>query len=584
MLLTLGRGMAPKSSSAISYTAPTYDYYVILLAGQSNMAGYGTPITAGNGQPDEPDDRILMLKRAGDATDQTLVQAEDPLDHWDDVGVGMGLTYAKQLLATIPATSRIILVPTAQGSTGFESGWEEDGVLFDDLILRANEAVSLAQGLGNVKVHSFLWHQAEANSGMTKSLYGQYLYNLISRVRNEVSLASSVPFICGDVTEVTISYPAREILSEIASNVPYAGFAPSTGIEVDSGFNQHFTAAGYRAFALIYWAQYQNGLSADLSISAPDPLNDLTATVGNAEIQLDWTAPNSNGSNIVNYIIEYKLSSEPTIWTELYDGIGAAITKTVTGLTNDSSYDFRVKAVNAAGISNLSNTATETPTSSDFNFAAYTNLFVYNVTDPANYVASGGEVSQVNDIGGNGRHAVEISSGVNPQEGSFGGVNGVEFLAGDHLQMPDASLENSAITIFTAYVTPSVDNFQFIVASQGGDNVWSMNQAARMGGGSNINTSPAKAINTPIVQAAYVTGTGSGTTQYIKVNDNAVASNTTDFNNNPSNIHLATWNGGGFNFTGTLFFAACYVGLSDADRNAIGSALATKINGAWTNI
>jgi len=48
MLITLGRGMAPQSSSEnYSFTLPEPagpDHYVILLAGQSNMAGRGTPI------------------------------------------------------------------------------------------------------------------------------------------------------------------------------------------------------------------------------------------------------------------------------------------------------------------------------------------------------------------------------------------------------------------------------------------------------------------------------------------------------------------------------------------------------------
>ncbi len=82
----------------------------------------------------------------------------------------------------------------------------------------------------------------------------------------------------------------------------------------------------------------------------PNAPTGITATRGNGQATITFTAPASNGgSTITDYIIEYKLTSEPTIWTTFVDGLSTNTTTTVTGLTNGLSYDFRVSAVNAMG-------------------------------------------------------------------------------------------------------------------------------------------------------------------------------------------------------------------------------------------
>ncbi len=94
----------------------------------------------------------------------------------------------------------------------------------------------------------------------------------------------------------------------------------------------------------------------------PDAPTSLGASKGNTQISLSWTAPvDDGGSAITDYLVEYKLSSEPTTWTTFADGTSTGTTATVTGLTNDLSYDFRVKATNAFGTSTASSTATKTP-------------------------------------------------------------------------------------------------------------------------------------------------------------------------------------------------------------------------------
>ncbi len=74
-----------------------------------------------------------------------------------------------------------------------------------------------------------------------------------------------------------------------------------------------------------------------------------SGTPGNGQVSLTWTAPASNGgAAITDYVVEYKASSA-TSWSTFADGVSTALTAIVTGLTNGTSYVFRVSARNEAG-------------------------------------------------------------------------------------------------------------------------------------------------------------------------------------------------------------------------------------------
>jgi titin len=69
-------------------------------------------------------------------------------------------------------------------------------------------------------------------------------------------------------------------------------------------------------------------------------------------ISLTWTAPESGGSYIFDYKIEF--NSGGTIWTIFNDGTSGTTTATVTGLTRGTTYTFRISAINGAGTSTAS--------------------------------------------------------------------------------------------------------------------------------------------------------------------------------------------------------------------------------------
>jgi hypothetical protein len=85
----------------------------------------------------------------------------------------------------------------------------------------------------------------------------------------------------------------------------------------------------------------------------------LSATAGNAQVVLSWSAPSSDGgTNITDYKIYVTPSGGST--TVFSDGVSTSTTATVTGLANSTAHTFNVVAVNAIGEGAIA-TVTSTP-------------------------------------------------------------------------------------------------------------------------------------------------------------------------------------------------------------------------------
>jgi uncharacterized repeat protein (TIGR02543 family) len=91
-----------------------------------------------------------------------------------------------------------------------------------------------------------------------------------------------------------------------------------------------------------------------------------TATPGNAQVVLDWTAPSSNGwSAITGYDILRGLSSGGESATP-YATVGNILTYTDLSATNGTKYYYEVEAVNTVGPSVVSNELLATPAPTTF--------------------------------------------------------------------------------------------------------------------------------------------------------------------------------------------------------------------------
>ncbi len=92
--------------------------------------------------------------------------------------------------------------------------------------------------------------------------------------------------------------------------------------------------------------------------TAPDAVTDLSGTRGNQSVTLAWTAPSANGSPINGYLVERRIGSGGS-WVVLASNTGSTSTSYLsTGLTNGTTYYYRVAAINGVGTGPYSNVTT----------------------------------------------------------------------------------------------------------------------------------------------------------------------------------------------------------------------------------
>lgn len=86
------------------------------------------------------------------------------------------------------------------------------------------------------------------------------------------------------------------------------------------------------------------------SLFVPAAPTGLTATAGNAQVALSWTAPTGviAQAPITDYREQYSADNGAT-WTTFTAAASTATSATVTGLTGGTAYTFRVAAINGIG-------------------------------------------------------------------------------------------------------------------------------------------------------------------------------------------------------------------------------------------
>ena len=89
---------------------------------------------------------------------------------------------------------------------------------------------------------------------------------------------------------------------------------------------------------------------------APSAPSAPTLQTGNGQLTASWNEPSANGASITHYDLQHRISGS---WTQIDNISGRS--RTITGLTNGSSYQVRVRAVNSAGNGSWSATASATP-------------------------------------------------------------------------------------------------------------------------------------------------------------------------------------------------------------------------------
>jgi hypothetical protein len=178
-------------------------------------------------------------------------------------------------------------------------------------------------------------------------------------------LTASVPFTgsndYGDSAVTTNTATAVEDATKTASS----STSPISVTGLTSSTSYTFTVTSTNAFGVSNASSASNSITtastpgAPTSVTASDPGTDGYAAVS-------WTAPASNGgSAITDYTVQYS-SNSGSSWTTFSDGTSASTSATVTGLTLNTAYIFRVAAVNALGAGSYSDpSASFTPVAHD---------------------------------------------------------------------------------------------------------------------------------------------------------------------------------------------------------------------------
>lgn len=158
------------------------NFYIFILAGQSNMAGRGFV------QPQDTvsSRQVLTLDKNND-----WVYAKEPLHYYEPsrTGLDCGLSFGKKLAAQYGKKITIGLIPCAVGGSSIEQ-WTGDSTyrnvtLYSNLLTKAR--IAAAQGT----IKGILWHQGETNASASgyknyKEKLTQFFTSLRTDLNNPV--------------------------------------------------------------------------------------------------------------------------------------------------------------------------------------------------------------------------------------------------------------------------------------------------------------------------------------------------------------------------------------------------------------
>lgn len=426
-------------------------YDIIVMFGQSN--GYSG--STRSDILDIGDPEIFQLSRGLSITtggytvgsDLDIVPALDPLQHHDirndKNGHIMQFCHDYKADGRLAEGRELLIIPCNQGATDMDV-WVKGTSLYQDVIDRTLHAMNI-QGS---KLVAMVMHQGESDAeNGKKATYESKKRGMIRDMRNDLNTANpsipyATPFLVGglppDWTDWFLhtdmdTYNQNLIITETQSAY-YDGRLP-TRLGGDTGNDIHYNAEsqrelGKRAYLALATAEGNN-----VPFNVPSAISDLSSVSNIDGEELTWSEPNDGQSKITRYIVEYKLSSEPTTWTTYYDKQYYNHIN-IVGLTIGVSYDFRVTAVNNVGIGATSNISTSTPVAvaDPYTYSNITNMFIYQPNVPVGITANGTYDS--NDSFNNVIHsAVDGSSNTHPRLDTTSSNQPFAFAIGDKFRI-----------------------------------------------------------------------------------------------------------------------------------------------------
>jgi len=223
---------------------PTKDnFWIFIIAGQSNMAGRGFV---------EPiytllSNRILTINK-----DNNWIYAKEPLHFYEPslTGLDCGLSFAKTLIDSFPENITIGILPCAVGGSSIEH-WIGDSTFRGvQLFTNFKNKVDYVKQYGLIK--GILWHQGESNakSGLI-STYQNNLDELFLKFRTYVK-NDSLPILIGELGSFAIPEEKQNrwdsinlIINKYATNEKFISVINTNDLK-NKGDNLHFNSKSQR--------------------------------------------------------------------------------------------------------------------------------------------------------------------------------------------------------------------------------------------------------------------------------------------------------------------------------------------------
>ena len=295
----------------------------------------------------------------------------------------------------------------------------------------ASKPVSTAQAAADTAVQAYAIQRANHTGTQTAST--------ISDFATQAAKYGPVTSVNGLTGDVTVSGGSGSYTLPTATDTVLGGVKVGTGLAISSGV---LSATGGGSYTLPTASDTVLGgikVGANLTITAgvlassdsrwglfmPPAPTSVTATGGNAQASVSWTAPTGviTQAPVTDYVVQFQPSGGS--WSTFSDGTSTATSATVTGLTNGTSYTFRVAAVNGIGQGAWSS-ASEAVTPASLVVAniiqttaglyawydAAADDTLYSAQSGGSVVTTdGGLIYRVADKSGNGRHLYTFDNG-----------------------------------------------------------------------------------------------------------------------------------------------------------------------------
>ncbi|MGG6281781.1 sialate O-acetylesterase [Leptolyngbya sp. AN03gr2] len=328
-------------------------YDIILAVGQSNAVGNGRGIL--------PEDRVTtpgIFQRSLNGVDLGQISpAANPLRfaaNNPDL-VGFVYDFAKLHHATITEPGRgTMIVPAADNGTGFsDNQWNPGNSKYNAAVNATNQLI--AQNPQN-RIVAIVWLQGETDfvNNMSSSLYQTRLDAMIDAMRTAITGAANVPFIAGEmvpewiesvnsqgIQTVTDTLPARRRLTAtVSSRYPFTLFGNANDII-------HYHAVSQRELGRRYFERFQSAKVNNTATNPPSVIGLRMLRRSSSTIDLTWDYPEGN---VVSWSLSYQIGAgTPTVVSIPFNTRIHATGYQLTGLSVDTEYTIRVRAVNVQG-------------------------------------------------------------------------------------------------------------------------------------------------------------------------------------------------------------------------------------------